>query len=117
MLNKVTLIGNLGAAPESRLLSSGTMVADLRLATTEYWKDRAGQKQSRTEWHRVLCYEKLAENCTKYLDKGSQVYVEGRLQTRSWETADGEKKYVTEIIASEVKFLSSKNETETQNNE
>lgn len=111
MLNKVTLIGNLGTAPEIRLLASGTTVTEMRLATTEYWTDQSGAKQNRTEWHRIVCYGKLAETCSKYLDKGRQVYVEGRIQTRSWE-ANGEKKYITEIIANEVKFLDSKNETE-----
>lgn len=106
-VNKVILVGRLGADPEVKSVSSGTQVARLSLATSENWTDREGQKQERTEWHRVVVWGKLAELCGKYLAKGRQVYVEGRLQTRSWEDAQGQKKYSTEIVANTVQFLGS----------
>ena len=105
-VNKVILIGNLGAKPEIKYLQSGQAVSELRLATNEQWTDKNNQKQERTEWHSVVVYGKTAENCAQYLDKGRSVYVEGRLQTRSWDDKNtGEKKYKTEIVAQQVTFL------------
>jgi single-strand DNA-binding protein len=105
-VNKVILIGNLGADPDMRYTPSGTGVCELRLATNESWTDKSGQKQERTEWHRVVVWGKLAEIVSKYLSKGRQVYVEGRLRTRSWDDKEGNKRYTTEIIANDVQFLS-----------
>ncbi len=104
-INKVLIIGRLGADPELKTVGSGQQVARLSVATSENWTDREGQKQERTEWHRVVVWGKLAELCGKYLSKGRQVYVEGRLQTRSWEDQQGQKKYSTEIVATTVQFL------------
>ena len=104
-VNKVIIIGRLGADPEVKQISSGNTVARLSLATSESWTDREGQKQERTEWHRVVVWGKLADLCGKYLSKGRQVYVEGRLQTRSWEDQQGQKKYATEVVANTVQFL------------
>jgi len=104
-VNKVILIGRLGADPELKTVTGGNNVARLSVATSENWTDREGQKQERTEWHRVVVWGKLAELCGKYLSKGRQVYVEGRLQTRSWEDQQGQKKYSTEIVANTVQFL------------
>jgi single-strand DNA-binding protein len=105
MVNKVILIGNLGADPEVRYTASGTKVTNFRIATTEKWKDKDGNKQERTEWHNIVTYAKLADVCGEYLSKGKQVFIEGRIQTRSWEDRDGQKRYMTEIIASEMKML------------
>jgi single-strand DNA-binding protein len=103
-VNKVILVGRLGADPEVKAIGSGSTVCRLNLATSETWiKD--GQKQERTEWHRITVWGKLAEICGKHLAKGRQVYVEGKLQTRSWEDQQGQKKYATEIVASTVQFL------------
>jgi single-strand DNA-binding protein len=100
------LIGRLGADPEVKQVGQGQSVARLSLATSENWTDKSGQKQERTEWHRVVVWGKQAEHCGKYLSKGRQCYVEGRLQTRSWEDqASGQKKYSTEIVANTVQFL------------
>ena len=104
-INKAIVIGNLGADPELRHTQSGTAVCNLRIATNETWNDRDGQKQERTEWHSVVVFGKQAENCNQYLQKGRQVYVEGRLQTRDWEDRDGNKRYTTEIVAHSVQFL------------
>lgn len=104
-VNKVILIGRLGANPEIRYTPSGAAVANFNLATNESWNDKNGQKQERTEWHRVVVWGKLAQLCGEYLSKGRQAYVEGRLQTRQWEDKDGQKKYTTEVIASTVQFL------------
>ncbi len=106
-INKVILIGRLGADPEVKTVGSGQQVARLSVATSENWTDKEGQKQERTEWHRIVVWGKLAELCGRYLAKGRQVYVEGRLQTRSWEDQQGAKKYTTEIVANTVQFLSS----------
>ncbi|MGE0528796.1 MAG: single-stranded DNA-binding protein [Bdellovibrionales bacterium] len=105
-VNKVILIGRLGADPEVKTVSGGQTVARLSVATSENWTDREGQKQERTEWHRVVVWGKLAELCGKYLSKGRQLYLEGRLQTRSWEDQQGQKRYTTEIVANTVQFLS-----------
>ena len=96
-VNKVILVGNLGQEPELQHPPSGAAVTTLSLATHEVWKDKDGNKQQRTEWHRVVLWRKLAEIAGEYLKKGSQVYVEGRLQTRSWEDKDGNKRYTTEV--------------------
>jgi single-strand DNA-binding protein len=104
-INKVILVGRLGADPEIRYTQSGAGVANFNLATSENWLDREGQRQERTEWHRVVVWGKMAETCSQYLGKGRQVYVEGRLQTRSWDDKDGNKRYTTEVVANTVQFL------------
>jgi single-strand DNA-binding protein len=104
-VNKVILIGNLGAKPELKYLPSGQAVCEMRVATNESWT-KDGQKQEKTEWHRVVAWGKIGENCAQYLDKGRSVYVEGKLQTRSWDDKKtGEKRYATEIVALSVQFL------------
>ena len=106
-VNKVILIGNLGAKPELKYLPSGQAVCELRIATNETFTDKNQQKQERTEWHRVVVWGKQGENCAQYLDKGRSCYIEGRLQTRSWDDKNtGEKRYMTEIVANSVQFLS-----------
>jgi len=105
MLNKAMLIGNLGADPETRYTQDGTCVCNLRLATTEKYKDRNGQQQERTEWHRVVLWGKLGEIANQYLKKGARVYVEGRIETRKWTNKEGQDQYTTEIRASEMKML------------
>src|SRR5690606_37079644 len=105
-VNKVILVGHLGADPEVRFTPSGQAVANFRMATSETWTDRAsGQRQERTEWHRIVVWGKLGELCGEYLRKGRQCYVEGRLQTREWQDRDGQKRYTTEIVANQVVFL------------
>jgi len=104
-LNKVILIGNLGADPEVKYLSNGTTVANFRMATTENRLNRTGEKTTITEWHRIVAFGKLAERCGEYLHKGKQVYIEGRLQTRSWEDKDGNRKWTTEIVANQMLML------------
>ncbi|MDA8094384.1 MAG: single-stranded DNA-binding protein [Betaproteobacteria bacterium] len=104
-VNKVILIGNLGADPEVRYMPSGDAVTSARLATTDTWKDKNGEKQERTEWHRVSFFGKLAEIAGEYLKKGSAVYVEGRLQTRKWQDKDGQERYTTEIVADRMQML------------
>lgn len=104
-VNKVILVGRLGADPELKSVGQGQSVARLSLATSENWMGKDGQRQERTEWHRVVVWGRQAENCGKHLSKGRQVYIEGRLQTRSWEDANGQKRYTTEIVASTVQFL------------
>ena len=106
-VNKVILIGNLGADPEKRFTGNGQAVCNLRIATNEVWKDKQGNKQERTEWHRVVVYGPQAENCEKYLSKGRPVYVEGSIRTRQWEDQQGQTKYITEVIAQRVQFLGS----------
>lgn len=104
-VNKVILIGNLGVDPELRYTPQGTAVANFRLATNESWTDKNGQKQDRTEWHRIVVWGKLAELCGEYLQKGRQVYLEGKLQTREWTDKENRKNYTTEIVANQVVFL------------
>lgn len=104
-VNKVILVGRLGQNPEVRYTPSGSAVANFSVATNEAWTDKSGQKQERTEWHRVVVWGKLAELCNQYLQKGRQCYVEGRLQTREWTDKDGVKKYSTEVQAQTVQFL------------
>ena len=108
MVNKVILIGNLGAAPEIRYTADGAAVANFRMATSEVWTNREGERQERTEWHRVVAFGRLGEICGEYLKKGSRVYIEGRLQTRAWEGQDGQKRYTTEVVAREMKMLDRK---------
>jgi single-strand DNA-binding protein len=105
-VNKVILIGNLGADPELKYTPSNRPVCNLSVATNEVFKDKAGQRQERTEWHRVTVWGEQAEHCSKYLSKGRSVYVEGRLQTRSWDDKEGKKRYSTDIVADRVVFLS-----------
>lgn len=107
-VNKVILIGNLGKDPETRYMSNGEAVTNITLATTDTWKDRNGEKQEKTEWHRVTFYRKLAEIAGEYLKKGRPVYVEGRLETRKWTDKSGADRYTTEIIANEMKMLGSR---------
>ncbi len=108
-INKVILVGRLGSDPEVRYTPDGTAVANFSIATSDEWTDKAtGEKKERTEWHRVVAWRKLGEICGEYLSKGRQVYVEGKLQTRSWEK-DGVTRYSTEIIASDVQFLGGRN--------
>lgn len=104
-VNKVILIGHLGKNPELKYLPSGQAVCEMSIATSETYKDRNEQPQERTEWTRVAVWGKTAENCSKYLQKGRQVYLEGKLQTRSWDDKDGKKQYMTEVVASNVVFL------------
>lgn len=104
-INKVILIGNLGADPELRFTAGGQAVADLRLATSRRWQGKDGSTQEDTQWHRVVVWGKQAEQCKEFLSKGRQVYVEGRLQTRSWEDRDGNKRYTTEVVAQQIQFL------------
>lgn len=104
-INKVILVGRLGQDPELKYTPSGMAVCNFSLATSESWTDKSGQKQERTEWHRIVVWGKLGEISGKYLAKGRQAYVEGQLQTRSWEGQDGQKRYTTEINAKNVQFL------------
>ena len=105
-VNKVILVGNLGADPETRYMPNGDAVATVRLATTETWKDRnSGEKREATEWHRVVFFRKLAEIVGQYLKKGSSVYIEGRIRTRKWQDKDGQERYTTEIEATEMQML------------
>ena len=108
-VNKVILIGNLGADPEVRYMPNGNAVANVRLATSESWRDReSGDQQERTEWHRVVLYRRLAEVAGEYLRKGSKVYIEGKLQTRKWQGQDGQDRYTTEIVANDMQMLDSR---------
>ena len=106
-VNKVILIGRLGQNPEIRYTAAGAPVANFSLATHETWMDKSGQKQERTEWHRIVVWGKIAETCSQYLAKGRQVYIEGRIQTRQWQDKDGQTKYTTEVQAQTVQFLGS----------
>jgi len=104
-INKVIIVGRLGNDPEIRYTQQGVGVTNFNVATSENWMDKAGLKQERTEWHRIVVWGKMAETCSQYLAKGRQVFVEGRLQTRQWEDKEGGKRYTTEIVASTVQFL------------
>ncbi len=104
-VNKVILVGNLGKDPEVRYAPSGDAIANVTLATTENWKDKNGEKQEKTEWHRVSFFGKTAEVVGQYLKKGSQVYVEGRIQTRKWTDKEGQERYTTEIVADKMQML------------
>ncbi len=108
-VNKVILIGRLGNDPEVRYFSDGTAVANFSIATSDEWKDKdSGEKRERTEWHRIVAFRRLGEICGEYLSKGRQVYIEGKLQTREWEDRDGNKRYTTEIVASNMQMLGSR---------
>jgi single-strand DNA-binding protein len=105
-INKVILVGNLGQDPEVKYMPSGGAVCNVSLATTDSWKDKSsGERQERTEWHRVVLFNRLAEIAGEYLRKGSQVYIEGRLQTRKWQDKEGQERYTTEIVASDMQML------------
>jgi single-strand DNA-binding protein len=107
-VNKVILIGNLGRDPETRYMPDGGAITNISVATTDVWKDKSGEKQEKTEWHRVAFFGKLAEIAGEYLKKGSQVYVEGRLQTRKWQDKEGNDKYTTEVVADRMQMLGSR---------
>lgn len=109
-LNKVQIIGNLGADPDTKFLPSGDAVTNLSVATTDRWKDKEGQQQERTEWHRVAFFGPKAETIAKYLSKGDPIYIEGSLQTRKWQDKDGNDRYTTEIKGRDFQFLSTKGE-------
>lgn len=113
-LNRVTLIGHLGADPETRAFSDGTMVCNLRMATSESWKDRTtGEQRESTEWHRVVLYRRLAEIADQYLRKGAQIYIEGKLRTKKWTDKTGAERYTTEIEGDELKMLGKANQAST----
>ncbi len=114
-LNKVMLIGNMGADPEIKYSPSGTAIANLRLATNENRKNSEGEWEEKTEWHRVVIFGKQAEFCKDYLRKGSKIYVEGRLQTRSWDDKDGQKHYMTEVVGFNMVMLDSKGQDVSSN--
>ena len=109
-VNRVILIGNLGKDPELRYTPSGAAVATFSLATTERYKDKDGNKQQKTNWHNVVAWRQLAEICGKFLHKGKQVYIEGKIQTRTYDDRDGNKKYITEIVADQMQMLGSKDD-------
>jgi len=114
-VNKVILIGNLGQKPEMRYTATNSAVANLSIATTESWKDKeSGEMRDKTEWHRVVFFGKTAETIERYLDKGSKIYVEGKLQTRKWQDKDGNDRWTTEIVGSQFNFLDSRS---SQNND
>lgn len=104
-VNKVILVGRLGKDPETRYMTNGEAVTNATLATSENWKDKSGERQEKTEWHNLVFYRRLAEVAGEYLKKGSQVYVEGKLQTRKWQTKEGHDRYTTEIIVNEMQML------------
>ena len=116
-LNKVMVIGNLGADPEMRYTANGNAVTTFNVATNESWTDQAGDRKERTEWFSVVTWDRLAETCAQYLTKGRSVYVEGRLQTRSWEGQDGVKHYRAEVVADQVRFLGERAERATDNHD
>ncbi len=105
MINKAIIVGNLGADPEIRYTKDGSPVATFNVATTERWRDKEGNQQESTEWHRIVAWRKLAEICGEYLHKGSRVYIEGKIQTRKWTDQSGNDRYTTEIVAREMKML------------
>jgi len=108
MINKAILVGRLGKDPEIRYTPEGAMVTNFNLATDEQWKDKNGEKVQKTEWHKIVTFGKLAEICGNYLVKGKLIYIEGRIQTRTWEDKEGVKRYTTEIVASNMQMLDSK---------
>ncbi len=113
-VNKVTLIGNLGNDPEVRYSGNGNAVANISLATAESWRDKdSGEQQERTEWHRIVFFGRLAEIVSEYLHKGSQIYVEGRLQTNKWQDKEGNDRYTTQIVANEMQMLGSRGSAST----
>lgn len=109
-VNKVVLVGNLGKDPEMRYMPNGNAVANLTLATTESWKDKqSGERKEKTEWHRLTVFNRLGEMCGEYLKKGAKIYVEGKLQTRKWQGQDGQDKYTTEVVVSEIQMMDARN--------
>jgi len=115
-VNKVILVGNLGQKPEMRYTATQTAVANLSIATTESWKDKeSGENRDKTEWHRVVFFGSLAEIAEKYLDKGSSVYVEGKIQTRKWQDKDGNDRYTTEVLGNQLTMLGSKSSLDSSN--
>ncbi|MBI2026296.1 MAG: single-stranded DNA-binding protein [Deltaproteobacteria bacterium] len=110
-VNKVIIVGRLGTDPEVRYTTNGTSVTNFSVATSENWNDKEGNKQERTEWHRIVVWGKMGELCSQYLKKGRQVFIEGRIQTRSWEDKEGQKRYTTEIVAQNVQFLGSREQS------
>jgi len=112
-VNKVILVGNLGRDPELRYIPSGQAVANFTLATNERWRDKDGNNQERTEWHRIVVWGKSAENCAQFLQKGRSVYIEGKLQTQEWEDKDGNKRRTTEVVAQTVQFLGGRGGSES----
>jgi len=110
MLNKIMLIGRLGSNPEVKYTNSGSAVASFSMALTEYWRDKQGTKQEKTEWVNVVAWDRLADQAQSFLQKGSLVFVEGKLQTRSWDDQQGQKKYKTEVVANQFRFLDSRSE-------
>lgn len=109
-MNKAMIIGNLGADPEIRYTQAGTPVATLSVATTERWKDKDGNPQEHTEWHRIVAWQRLAEICGEYLTKGAKIYVEGKLITRKWKDNDGNDRYTTEIVMAKMEMLCGSNQ-------
>ena len=109
-VNKVILIGNLGSDPEVRYTPGGSAVANFNIATNEVWNNKEGNREERTEWHKIVCWNRTAELCGEYLSKGRTVYIEGRIQTRDWEDKEGNKRYTTEVVAQTVKFLGGRGE-------
>ena len=107
-VNKVILVGRLGKDPETRYMTNGEAVTNATLATSENWKDKSGEKQEKTEWHNLVFYRRLAEVAGEYLKKGAQIYVEGKLQTRKWQTKEGQERYTTEIIVDQMQMLGGK---------
>jgi len=114
MVNKAMLIGRLGKDPEVRYAADGAMVTSFNMATDEQWKDKSGEKVQKTEWHRIVTFGKLAEICGNYLVKGKLIFIEGRIQTRSWEDKEGVKRYTTEIVASNMQMLDSKGQNKPE---
>lgn len=112
-VNKVILIGNIGSDPEVKTTPSGVQVANFSLATTESWTDKAGERQERAEWHRLVLWRKLAEIAGQYLKKGAKIYIEGKLQTRSWEDQSGQKRYTTEVVVDQMEMLDSKGQQQS----
>jgi single-strand DNA-binding protein len=115
MINKAILVGRLGKDPEVRYTPEGLMVTNFTVATDEQWRDKAGEKVQKTEWHRIVTFGKLAEICGKYLVKGKLVFIEGRIQTRSWDDKDGMKRFTTEVVASNMQMLDSKGQKDDDN--
>lgn len=115
-VNKVILIGNLGQKPELQQSNSGLSICKIRIATSDRRKDSNGEWNNATEWHRVVLFGNSADNAAKYLDKGSQVFIEGRIQTNKWEDKEGNQRYTTEVIANQIKFLSKNNTNNSTNN-
>ena len=110
MINRVILVGRLGRDPEMRQTGTGTPVVNFSVATDRVWKNKNGEQEKQTEWHKIIAWGRLAEICNEYLTKGKQVYIEGRLQTNEWEDKDGNKRYTTEVVANEMKMLGTRSE-------